>query len=111
MVLRLIRIDQRGEHIQPIPGVRGIKRRPPSRDTQPARTTARNFNRRCTQMHADKAETKRLSERIIGAASQVLNTLGAGLLEKVYKNALAHELRKAGLTVAQPPPSPSHTTA
>ena len=52
-------------------------------------------------MHADEAETNRLSERIIGAAFQVLNTLGAGFLEKVYENALAHELRKAGLTVAQ----------
>jgi GxxExxY protein len=31
----------------------------------------------------------------------VLNTLGAGFLEKVYENALAHELRKSGLTVAQ----------
>jgi GxxExxY protein len=31
----------------------------------------------------------------------VLNTLGVGFLEKVYENALAHELRKAGLTVAQ----------
>jgi GxxExxY protein len=27
--------------------------------------------------------------------------LGAGFLEKVYENALAHELRKAGLKVAQ----------
>ena len=52
-------------------------------------------------MHADEAETNQLSERIIGAAFQVLNTLGAGFLEKVYENALAHELRKAGLTVAQ----------
>jgi GxxExxY protein len=29
------------------------------------------------------------------------NTLGSGFLEKVYENALAHELRKAGLTVKQ----------
>ena len=28
-------------------------------------------------------------------------TLGVGFLEKVYENALAHELRKAGLSVAQ----------
>ena len=52
-------------------------------------------------MHADKTETNQLSERIIGCAFRVLNTLGAGFLEKVYENALAHELRKAGLTVAQ----------
>ena len=52
-------------------------------------------------MHADETGVNRLSERIIGCAFQVLNTLGAGFLEKVYENALAHELRKSGLTVAQ----------
>jgi GxxExxY protein len=52
-------------------------------------------------MHADEAGVNRLSERVIGCAFQVINTLGAGFLEKVYENALAHELRKAGLTVAQ----------
>jgi GxxExxY protein len=31
----------------------------------------------------------------------VLNTLGTGFLEKVYENALAHEMREAGLSVAQ----------
>jgi GxxExxY protein len=30
-----------------------------------------------------------------------MNTLGSGFLEKVYENALAHELRKAALSVAQ----------
>lgn len=38
---------------------------------------------------------------MIGCAFRVLNTLGAGFLEKVYENALVHELRKHGLTVAQ----------
>jgi GxxExxY protein len=52
-------------------------------------------------MHTDKAALRELSERIIGCAFVVLNSLGAGFLEKVYENALAHELRKAGLTVAQ----------
>ncbi|MGA3399328.1 MAG: GxxExxY protein [Acetobacteraceae bacterium] len=52
-------------------------------------------------MHADETATNRLSERIIGCAFRVLNTLGAGFLEKVYENALAHELRKTGLAVAQ----------
>ena len=42
-----------------------------------------------------------LSERIIGCAFQVSNTLGCGFLEKVYENALAHELRKNGLQVVQ----------
>jgi GxxExxY protein len=59
------------------------------------------FNRGCTQMHADEGAFNRVSERIIGCAFQVMNTLGAGFLERVYENALAHELRKAGLTVVQ----------
>jgi GxxExxY protein len=53
------------------------------------------------QMHADEAEVNRLSERVIGCAFQVINTLGAGFLEQVYENALAHEPRKAGLSVVQ----------
>lgn len=47
-------------------------------------------------MHADEIRTHALSERIIGCAFRVLNTLGAGFLEKIYENALAHELREAG---------------
>ncbi len=42
-----------------------------------------------------------LSERIIGCAFRVMNTLGSGFLEKVYENALAYELRKTGLHVSQ----------
>ena len=42
-----------------------------------------------------------LTERIIGCAFAVSNTLGCGFLEKVYENALALELRKAGLVVVQ----------
>jgi GxxExxY protein len=42
-----------------------------------------------------------LSERVIGCAFTVANTLGAGFLEKVYENALAHELRKACLKTEQ----------
>jgi GxxExxY protein len=38
---------------------------------------------------------------VIGCAFTVLNTLGVGFLEKVYANALAHELRKMGLAVAK----------
>jgi GxxExxY protein len=40
-----------------------------------------------------------LTEQIIGCAYTVANTLGHGFLEKVYENALAHELRKNGLDV------------
>jgi GxxExxY protein len=42
-----------------------------------------------------------LTEIIIGAFYAVYNTLGYGFLEKVYENALAHELAKRGLSVSQ----------
>jgi GxxExxY protein len=45
-----------------------------------------------------------ITEKIIGCAYTVGNTLGVGFLEKVYENALAHELRKAGLKVGQQQP-------
>jgi len=40
-----------------------------------------------------------LTERIIGCAYRVYNTLGSGFLENVYKNALCFELGKSGLSV------------
>lgn len=43
----------------------------------------------------------RITERIIGCSYRVSNELGSGFLEKVYENALAHELRKTGLKVHQ----------
>jgi GxxExxY protein len=52
-------------------------------------------------MHTDEGGVNRLSECVIGCAFRVINTLGSGFLEKVYENALAHEVRKAGLAVAQ----------
>jgi GxxExxY protein len=52
-------------------------------------------------MHTDKAALTAISEKVIGCAFVVLNTLGVGFLEKVYENALVHELRKAGLAVEQ----------
>ena len=45
-----------------------------------------------------------ITERVIGAAYKVANTLGRGFLEKVYENALAYELRKDGLKVEQQRP-------
>lgn len=42
-----------------------------------------------------------ITEKIIGTAYKVANTLGAGFLEKVYENALAIELKKSGLSVKQ----------
>jgi len=58
-------------------------------------------NTQNTQMDGDEASVNRLSNRIIGCALAVLHTLGAGFLEKVYENALAHELRQSGLVVSQ----------
>ena len=51
--------------------------------------------------HADNSELNELSGRVIGCAFTVLNTLGAGFLEKVYENALAYEVRAAGLSAVQ----------
>jgi GxxExxY protein len=47
-----------------------------------------------------------LTERILGAAMRIHNALGAWFLEKVYENALVHELRKMGLVVEQQRPIP-----
>jgi len=50
-------------------------------------------------MNTDRETLNKISERVIGCAYTVGNTLGSGFLERVYENALAHELRKAGLQV------------
>ena len=57
-------------------------------------------------MDTDKhrGETNKITEAVIGAAYKVGNTLGSGFLEKVYENALAIEIRKSGLQVAQQHP-------
>jgi GxxExxY protein len=54
-------------------------------------------------MNADerRLELDGITEKIIGCAYTVGNALGNGFLEKVYENALAHELRKTGLAVKQ----------
>jgi GxxExxY protein len=52
-------------------------------------------------MNANTPELDAISSRIIGCAFTVANTLGGGFLEKVYENALALELRSAGLAVEQ----------
>jgi GxxExxY protein len=53
------------------------------------------------QMHADERRLNEISERVIGCAYTISNVLGAGFLERVYENALTHELRKSGLLVLQ----------
>ena len=54
-------------------------------------------------MSADKrrSDINEITRRIIGCAYEVGNVLGCGFLEKVYENALANEVRKAGLDVKQ----------
>jgi len=42
-----------------------------------------------------------ITEKIIGCAYTVISSLGSGFLEKVYENALTHELGKAGIQVTQ----------
>lgn len=42
---------------------------------------------------------REITEKIIGAAYKVHNTLGSGFLEKVYQNSLAIELRMLGFDV------------
>ena len=55
-----------------------------------------------TDGHRYKAEDlSQLTERIIGSAYAVHNSLGSGFVEKVYENALVHELAKSGLGVQQ----------
>ncbi len=44
-------------------------------------------------------ENQELTSKIIGCAMKVHSALGAGFLESVYQNALAHELAKSGLKV------------
>ena len=45
-----------------------------------------------------------LSERILGSAFKVHNYLGVGFLEKVYENALVHELGRERIRVEQQTP-------
>ena len=51
------------------------------------------------QINADERRLHAISETVIGCAFTVSNTLGCGFLEKVYENALAYEIRQAGLEV------------
>jgi GxxExxY protein len=52
-------------------------------------------------MHTDEEMLNQVTERIIGCAFTVANVLGCGFAEKVYENAMVHELRKSGLSVQQ----------
>ncbi|SRR5579871_440822 len=59
---------------------------------------------RFAQAAATKTDQQRMDEishLVNGCAFTVSNTLGTGFLEKVYENALAYEIRLAGLRVEQ----------
>ena len=49
----------------------------------------------------DRARINQITEKIIGCSYKVSGKLGCGFLEKVYENALTHELKIAGLSVQQ----------
>lgn len=51
-------------------------------------------------------ELNSITEKIIGAAYTVSNTLGCGFLEKVYENAMFLELSKCGFSVIKQQPLP-----
>jgi GxxExxY protein len=52
-------------------------------------------------MLADDPALTKITELVIGCAYKVANMLGVGFLEKVYENALVHEIRKCELLVEQ----------
>jgi len=54
-----------------------------------------------TRIETGEDRVNLLSKRIIGCALTVLHAMGTGFLEKVYENALPHELRKARIDVSQ----------
>jgi GxxExxY protein len=54
-----------------------------------------------THRYTQMEESNQITEKIIGCAYHVLNTLGAGFLEKVYENALAVSVSRMGLSVEQ----------
>ncbi len=45
-----------------------------------------------------------ITEKIIGCAYRVSNSLGIGFVEKVYENALAYDIQASGLKVFQQAP-------
>ncbi len=65
-----------------------------------------------TDKRTDRAERElreeALTRKIIGAALEVRHSLGGGFLEKLYENALAIELRAAGLVAEQQKPITVH---
>lgn len=54
----------------------------------------------------ERAVLEALVEKVVGAAYEVSNVLGAGFLEKIYERALIEELRLGGLRVIAQAPFP-----
>jgi GxxExxY protein len=50
-------------------------------------------------MTNNQTQLDSITQKIIGCAFEVSNTLGCGFLEKVYERALVQELRITGLNV------------
>jgi GxxExxY protein len=48
--------------------------------------------------HENNYKHSEITEKIIGEAHKVYNSLGYGFLEKVYENALCKKLSESGLT-------------
>lgn len=61
------------------------------------------LNQKPKTMESSKLLFAKDTEEIIGAAMEVLNVLGHGLLEKPYENALAVEFRLRGIPFEQQP--------
>ena len=61
---------------------------------QPARV---RVGSRKTEVHMQSIHFQSITEKIIGASFEVYNSLGSGYLERVYQNALTHELALQGL--------------
>ena len=55
-------------------------------------------------MDTDEHGLNSITEKVIGCAYRVANGLGCGFLERPYENAMAHELRKLGLSFQQQAP-------
>jgi GxxExxY protein len=55
---------------------------------------------------AERAALEALVEKVIGAAYEVSNVLGAGFLEKIYERALMEELNLRGIRVKAQAPFP-----
>lgn len=57
---------------------------------------------------ATRNALNRLTEKVIGVAIKVHKKLGPGFMERLYEQALAHELSKEGLSVSRQKTLPVH---